>query len=491
MPGVNVNCVDAAVAIVGCVSKILGFAALAVLLTLQPLLLSNALCFLTGGCLAVSIVSHVVLMFVKSRIIAIAVSILLLVCCIASGVVAIREIQQDTSEYFCGYYYDPCLNIGTPITAASGTAFGFTILELVIALFVLRKQSVNAQISKSESLGWLEENGPAHDQGYERHHSPERGHTADTWQRSHTEGRGRPRSKAGLWNDDAITTARIPKEKIKVGELITQGGYGEVYKGFFNGLAVAIKMMLPANRKSVTHVNKFLAEVKLMASLDHPCIVQFVGVAWHSLSDVCAVTEFMEGGDLRGLLTPYDNDRHPVGFDYDKVNIALHVAHALTYLHSLEPVVIHRDLKSRNILLTVDLSAKLIDFGVSRERADHTMTAGVGTSLWMAPEVLMGERYDDKADIFSFGVMLSELDLQVLPYSHATESTGSGHRMRDLAILQRMAMGKLRVQFSEGATASVVTLGEMCVSLDSKDRPSAAEVLYKLQVIQRELCTSL
>ncbi|POM70358.1 TKL/DRK protein kinase, partial [Phytophthora palmivora] len=166
--------------------------------------------------------------------------------------------------------------------------------------------------------------------------------------------------------------------------------------------------MLPANRKSVSHVNNFLTEIKLMASLDHPCIVQLV--------------EFMDGGDLRALLTSYDKKHNPVGFDDSKVKIALHVAHALTYLHSLNPVVIHRDLKSRNILLTVDLDAKLTDFGVSRERVDHTMTAGVGTSLWMAPEVLMGERYDDKADVFSFGVVLSELDLQVLPYSHAIES---------------------------------------------------------------------
>ncbi|ETL25821.1 TKL protein kinase [Phytophthora nicotianae] len=194
----------------------------------------------------------------------------------------------------------------------------------------------------------------------------------------------------------------------------------------------------------------------------------------------------MDGGDLRGLLTSYHNQHHPVGFNCAKVKIALHIAHALTYLHSLSPVVIHRDLKSRNILLTTDLDAKLTDFGVSRERADHTMTAGVGTSLWMAPEVLMGERYDDKADIFSFGVVLSELDLQVLPYAHATESDGSCHRMRDLAILQRMAMGKLRVQFSRNALASMVDVGVACVSLDPKDRPTAAEVLYRLQTIQRD-----
>ncbi|ETI55605.1 TKL/DRK protein kinase [Phytophthora nicotianae P1569] len=345
------------------------------------------------------------------------------------------------------------------------------------------RESKHGLLAKQGNFACLEDDGSRNVNGqYECQQTPVASNNKATSKHQHK----RPGSKVNLWDDDVITTARIPKDKIIMENLISQGGYGEVYKGTFNGLSVAVKRMLPAHRKSVAHVNNFLAEVKLMASLDHSRIVQFVGVAWDALSDVCAVIEFMDGGDLRGLLTSYHNHHHPVGFDCDKVKIALHVAHALTYLHSLSPVVIHRDLKSRNILLTSDLDAKLTDFGVSRERVDHTMTAGVGTSLWMAPEVLMGERYDDKADIFSFGVVLSELDLQVLPYSHATDSDGSGHRMRDLAILQRMAMGKLRVQFSCDALASMVDLGNACVSLAPKDRPTAAEVLYRLQTIQRD-----
>ncbi|RLN91584.1 hypothetical protein BBJ28_00017099 [Nothophytophthora sp. Chile5] len=199
-------------------------------------------------------------------------------------------------------------------------------------------------------------------------------------------------------------------------------------------------------RNVIKHVNDFLAEVKLMAALDHPRIVQFVGVAWDSLSDLCVLSEYMAGGNLRTLLDSYEAQRHPVGFDRGKATIALHVAHALTYLHSLAPSsVLHRDLKSKNILLSAELGAKLTDFGVSRERADHTMTGGVGTSRWMAPEVMMGERYDDKADMFSFGVVLSELDLHALPYSHVRGESESGRRMPETAILQLVALGQLRV----------------------------------------------
>uniref|UniRef100_K3WN84 Protein kinase domain-containing protein n=1 Tax=Globisporangium ultimum (strain ATCC 200006 / CBS 805.95 / DAOM BR144) TaxID=431595 RepID=K3WN84_GLOUD len=118
----------------------------------------------------------------------------------------------------------------------------------------------------------------------------------------------------------------------------------------------------------------------------------------HSFMGLCVVSEFMQGGDLRAVLTHFDELGRPHEFDHDKVKIVLHIAHALTYLHSLQPVVLHRDLKSQNILLDNNLNAEVTDFGVAQERSDRTMSAGVGMSLWMAPEVMLGERYSEKAD---------------------------------------------------------------------------------------------
>ncbi|RLN97082.1 hypothetical protein BBJ28_00003316 [Nothophytophthora sp. Chile5] len=287
----------------------------------------------------------------------------------------------------------------------------------------------------------------------------------------------------GLWEDEAITTARIPLDKVIVKHRISRGGYGEVFFGYFKHQKVAVKTLLPETRRSVEHVNAFLAEVKMMAAMDHPRIVQFVGVAWDSVADLCVVSEYMEGGDLRSLLVSYKEQGHPHGFDQTKATIALHIAHALTYLHSLDPPVVHRDLKSKNILLSAELEAKLTDFGVSRERADRTMTAGVGTSLWMAPEVMLGEKYDDKADVFSFGVVLSELDTHVLPYSQAKENSDTGRSLPETAILQMVLLGKLRAEFSTVGPKAMVALGEACMAMDPKERPTAAEALYKLQTI--------
>jgi tRNA A-37 threonylcarbamoyl transferase component Bud32 len=310
---------------------------------------------------------------------------------------------------------------------------------------------------------------------------------------------GRQR-RSTMWEDPVILASRIPIDRIELGAVISRGGFGEVYRGRYRDQDVAVKTLLPEKRKDMAHIQAFLAEVRLAATMDHPNVVRFIGVAWESLSDLYCVTEFMAGGDLRSLLRDYLANDVPQGMDASKMQIAYEVAHALTYLHSLEPVVLHRDLKSRNILLTEALHAKVTDFGASRVRSDATMTAGVGSSLWMAPEVMMGQRYDERADVFSLGVVISELDTHELPYSHAKESGsaggrapsssstsggGAGRSLPDTAVLQMVSMGKLRVQFSPFMDPGMARFVGSCVSVDPRDRPTAAEVLYYLQVAMR------
>jgi serine/threonine-protein kinase TNNI3K len=294
-----------------------------------------------------------------------------------------------------------------------------------------------------------------------------------------------PRGQTGLWNDDIITAKRIPREKVVVDKLISQGSFGEVFSGTFNSKKVAIKMLPPATQGKLEDVNDFLAEAKMTATMDHPHVVAFIGVAWDSLSDLCVVLEFMEGGELRDLLFKYETGNHPVGFDRQKTALALEICHALTYLHSLSPPVIHRDLKSRNVLLNGEMKAKLSDFSISRERMDRTMTAGVGTSMWMAPEVMLGERYDDKADVYSFGVVLSELDVHTLPFTQAKKENldSKGNQVPDSVLLQRVALGIVKVEFSAASPKAIVELGRACTSVYPQERPTAAEALYKLQMI--------
>ncbi|KAK1946678.1 putative serine/threonine-protein kinase drkB [Phytophthora citrophthora] len=434
--------------------------------------------------------------------------------CTLVGSAALSISADDLSSHTCSlgrkYYSSTATGVGSSSSASTagtssttsdsssglsggaiaGIIVGVLLVLLLVGVIIYRRRKRGRKGNQGQTPLDFSHTSDLREAAYEAQASPAKPHrqtTVTTMSDS-----DRPRSEK-LWDDDVIVGARIPREKVKVVKLINRGGYGEVYIGNYHGKTVAVKMLLPETKKTMSQVNAFLSEVKLMASLDHPRIVSFIGVAWDQLIDICVVSEYMAGGDLKALLTEYDNDGHPVGFDRVKVKIALHVSIALTYLHSCAPPVIHRDLKSKNILLDEALDAKVTDFGISRERIDATMTGGIGTSFWMAPEVMMGERYDDKADMFSFGVVLSELDSHVMPYAlsksnSSTESSSSAkaNKLPSAAILQMVAAGRLRVHFSEAGPQSMVDLGNACVSLDPNERPTAAEALYKLQQILKE-----
>uniref|UniRef100_A0AAV1URS6 Protein kinase domain-containing protein n=1 Tax=Peronospora matthiolae TaxID=2874970 RepID=A0AAV1URS6_9STRA len=286
--------------------------------------------------------------------------------------------------------------------------------------------------------------------------------------------------KGGIWDDPVLVASRIPLEEIQIKELIARGGFGQVFTATYKGQTVAVKTLLPETAKDMDEINALYAESKILAKLDHPCIVSFIGIAWGSLSTVSCVTEYLVGGDLRALLNHFlANQTRPQGFDHDKVKIALNIAQGLAYLHSLTPNMLHRDLKSRNVLLTSQLDAKLTDFGVSRERSELMMTNAVGTSLWMAPEVMLGSHYDGKADVFSFGVLLSELDTHLMPYANVRNA--NGQKLTENGILQKTSTGQLQVEFSRDCPPELLRLAHACLAVNPNDRPTAAEALYKLQ----------
>ncbi|KAF0709352.1 hypothetical protein As57867_005961, partial [Aphanomyces stellatus] len=159
--------------------------------------------------------------------------------------------------------------------------------------------------------------------------------------------------------------------------------------------------------------------------INSPYIVRFIGASWTRPADVILLTEFLDGGDLRSALE--SNETQQTLSWHAKLVCASHIALGLDYLHTaMTPKVIHRDLKSRNILLDKAMpgAAKITDFGIARETIDATLTPGVGTQRWMAPEVLNSGKYTEKADIFSFGVILTELEMEIVPYSDLRTDAG-------------------------------------------------------------------
>ncbi|RHZ41635.1 hypothetical protein DYB31_015106, partial [Aphanomyces astaci] len=134
-----------------------------------------------------------------------------------------------------------------------------------------------------------------------------------------------------------------------------------------------------------------------MAKLGSPYIVSFIGATWTTLETLALVVEYMNLGDLSDFLRQHT----PGEFAWPaKRQCAMDVLQGLIYLHDKK--IIHRDIKSRNVLLDTAKPSKLSDFGVSREVSSKTMSQEVGTYLWTAPEILRGDRYTVAADVYSF-----------------------------------------------------------------------------------------
>uniref|UniRef100_M4BHP5 Protein kinase domain-containing protein n=1 Tax=Hyaloperonospora arabidopsidis (strain Emoy2) TaxID=559515 RepID=M4BHP5_HYAAE len=284
--------------------------------------------------------------------------------------------------------------------------------------------------------------------------------------------------------DAKITAKRIAYDSLSFDKLIARGANGEVWRGTCGSQVVAIKQLLPEKRYNESDVRLFSHEIQIASALEHPTIVRFVGLSWNRACDLCIVSEFMEQGDLSVLL----NSARKEGLSWfkEKLAIAINIADALTYLHGREPIIIHRDLKSLNVLLDNRLRAKLSDFGLSRERSsDDTMTNGVGTLLWTAPEILRGEAYSEKADVYSYAIVLSELDTCLPPF--ALNAEVRERRLTSMQLMHLATSGEISPQLREDCPVPLQQLTAACASFDPSQRPNALEIVFTLRNIARSV----
>lgn len=283
---------------------------------------------------------------------------------------------------------------------------------------------------------------------------------------------------ADFCEDEELLVRKIEYDALKFEKLIAKGANGEVWRGEYAGQFVAIKRLLTDIRSDVRAIEIFSREIRLGSSLEHPNIVRFIGLSWRSLAELSMVSEYLPMGDLARFLV--SKESRALTWKNEKLSLASDIAKALVYLHSLVPVIIHRDLKSLNILLTATFEAKLSDFGLSRERSfEETMTMGVGTLLWTAPEVLRGDRYSEKADIYSFGIVLSELDTCLPPYS-LNDEVGR-LRSKSVELLPLIRSGRITPRFRPSCPPAVLTLAEACLNQNPDKRPNAMQIVYMLQ----------
>ncbi|KAL4178454.1 hypothetical protein KRP22_003375 [Phytophthora ramorum] len=287
-----------------------------------------------------------------------------------------------------------------------------------------------------------------------------------------------------IWRDPELLSLQVNVEDIQDVRLIGSGAFGVVWLVRYRNAQLIASKRLREDMTTRERVHDFVAEIKMVSRFDHPNIVKFVGAAWSIQSDLQALFEYMENGDLRTYLSASYLPRY---WTSTKFQLAIDTVEALVYVHSFDPPLVHRDLKSRNVLISADIHAKLTDFGTTRYRSkDGTMTVGVGTGRWVAPEIISGStEYDQSADIFSFGVLLTEIDTHDLPYNNAVGP--SGNKLEEVAVLQMVANGQLRPTISASCPSTVRDLANLCMSQDSRDRPVAAEIAYVLRTVQKEM----
>jgi tRNA A-37 threonylcarbamoyl transferase component Bud32 len=211
-------------------------------------------------------------------------------------------------------------------------------------------------------------------------------------------------------------TVMIPIQDLKFDSRISEGANGVVYKGKWNKTDVAIKRI-----KATDDVEGFIQECIILNSLRHTNIVLLMGISEDEAENRYIITEFVENGNLASLL--YDS-KSQLSFK-NKIRILKQVCIGMIYLHSLNPPVIHRDLKPQNILLDKSMDVKICDFGVSKY-CDNTVITGVqyGTIEYTCPEILQIDYnddtsivcYDQMCDVYSFAIIMWELFFKTKPY---------------------------------------------------------------------------
>lgn len=290
--------------------------------------------------------------------------------------------------------------------------------------------------------------------------------------------------------EDLVKATGNFSPSVKIG----QGGFGTVYKGKLkDGRIVAIKRA-KKNAYDTQLSAEFRTEVATLSNVEHLNLVKFIGYAEEGAERI-VVVEYVANGNLRQHL---DSQFGTVLDLATRLDIAIDVAHALTYLHLYaDRSIIHRDIKSSNILLTENFRAKVADFGFSRlgpSELDntHVSTQVKGTAGYLDPEYLKTYQLTQKSDVFSFGVLLVELFTGRRPIEQKRESKerittrwafrmfSDGKAIETLdPILERSPSANLMAE-------KLLELALQCAANSKKDRPSMRKTVELLWNIRKD-----
>lgn len=207
----------------------------------------------------------------------------------------------------------------------------------------------------------------------------------------------------------------IQAKEITLEKELGRGAYATVYKGKWKGREVAVKVFSESSFQF--RLEDFLQEIAIMSIFRHPNLMKMYGAVVERSRD--AESKFMIVTELLGSSLQHILFSNNVGFLPELIlEYAINISAAMSYLHSFN--MIHRDLKSANLLMSPDGSVRLCDLGLSRIVSKLSMTICAGTPKWEAPECIETSSYTTAADVYSFGMVLWEMKTAKEPYPEVT-----------------------------------------------------------------------
>ncbi|XP_072308143.1 mitogen-activated protein kinase kinase kinase 12-like isoform X1 [Eucyclogobius newberryi] len=255
----------------------------------------------------------------------------------------------------------------------------------------------------------------------------------------------------------------IPFEEISDLQWVGSGAQGAVFLGKLYGQEVAVKKVRNIKETDIKHLRK----------LKHPNIITFKGICTQAPC-YCIIMEYCAQGQLYEVLRAGRKIHPSLLMDW-----AMAIAGGMNYLHLHK--IIHRDLKSPNILITYDDAVKISDFGTSKELSDKsTKMSFAGTVAWMAPEVIRNEPVSEKVDIWSFGVVLWEMLTGEVPYKDVDSS----------AIIWGVGNNSLQLPVPDTCPDSFKLLLRQCWNCKTRNRPSFRQILLHLDIASADILST-
>uniref|UniRef100_A0A0R0G434 non-specific serine/threonine protein kinase n=1 Tax=Glycine max TaxID=3847 RepID=A0A0R0G434_SOYBN len=266
--------------------------------------------------------------------------------------------------------------------------------------------------------------------------------------------------------------------------IIGKGGFGTVYLGYIDDSPVAVKVLSPS---AVHGFQQFQAEVKLLIRVHHKNLTSLIGYC-NEGTNKALIYEYMANGNLQEHLSGKHSKSTFLSWE-DRLRIAVDAALGLEYLQNgCKPPIIHRDVKSTNILLNEHFQAKLSDFGLSKaipiDGESHVSTVVAGTPGYLDPHYHKFSRLTQKSDVFSFGVVLLEIITNQPVMERNQEKGHISGRVRSLiekGDIRAIVDSRLEGDYDINSAWKALEIAMACVSQNPNERPIMSEIAIELK----------